>query len=136
AARATQVDPPLVLTKFRNGGFSSDLVAAVLRNPEVQETLITNLRTTMREKGYTGFNIDFEYLYPEDRQNYNALVRRVVSRLRPERSTVSTALAPKERADQPGLLYEAHDYEAHGEIVDFVVLMTYEWGWAGGRPLA
>ncbi len=136
AARATQVDPLLVLTNFRNGGFSSDLVAAVLRNPEVQETLITNLRTTMREKGYTGLNIDFEYVYPEDRQNYNAFLRRVVSRLRPEGYTVSTALAPKERADQPGLLYEAHDYEAHGEIVDFVVLMTYEWGWAGGRPLA
>jgi len=33
-------------------------------------------------------------------------------------------------------LYEAHDYQAHGEIVDFIVLMTYEWGWAGGRPLA
>src|SRR5699024_12515432 len=31
AARATQVDPLLVLTNFRNGGFSSDLVAAVLR---------------------------------------------------------------------------------------------------------
>jgi spore germination protein len=26
----------------------------------------------------------------------------------------------------------AHDYKAHGEIVDFVVIMTYEWGWSGG----
>src|SRR5690606_33464247 len=37
---------------------------------------------------------------------------------------------------QEGLLYTAHDYEAHGRIVDFVILMTYEWGWRGGPPQA
>src|SRR5690625_3753294 len=34
-----------------------------------------------------------------------------------------------------GLLYEAHDYPAQGEIVDFLVLMTYEWGYSAGPPL-
>ncbi len=63
-------------------------------------------------------------------------MRRVVSRLHPEGFLVSTSLAPKESAVQQGLLYEAHDYAAHGDIVDFVMLMTYEWGWAGGRPWA
>ncbi|GAA3323985.1 hypothetical protein GCM10020331_050050 [Ectobacillus funiculus] len=28
------------------------------------------------------------------------------------------------------------DYKAHGEIVDFVVIMTYDWGWQGGPPQA
>lgn len=30
---------------------------------------------------------------------------------------VSTALAPKTSGEQKGLLYEAHDYPAHGRIV-------------------
>jgi spore germination protein len=81
-------------------------------------------------------NIDFEYVYPEDRENYNQFLRKVVERLHPEGYSVSTAIAPKIKADQAGLLYEAHDYSAHGEIVDFVVIMTYEWGWAGGSPWA
>ena len=136
AAQLNEVLPLLVLTNFRNSEFDSDLAASVLRNPEVQETLITNLLAEMKTKGYSGLNIDFEYIYPEDRENYNNFLRRVVQRLHPEGFSVSTAVAPKERADQEGLLYEAHDYRAHGEIVDFVVLMTYEWGWAGGRPLA
>lgn len=136
AARANDVAPLLVLTNFRNSKFDSDLVASVLRNPAVQETLITNLIATMKEKGYVGINVDFEYVYPEDRENYNNFLRRLVARLHPEGLLVSTALAPKESADQPGLLYEAHDYAAHGEIVDFVVIMTYEWGWAGGEPWA
>lgn len=136
AAQLNEVLPLLVLTNFRNSEFDSDLAASVLRNPEVQETLITNLLAEMKAKGYSGLNIDFEYIYPEDRENYNNFLRRVVQRLHPEGFSVSTAVAPKERADQEGLLYEAHDYRAHGEIVDFVVLMTYEWGWAGGRPWA
>lgn len=136
AAAATNVAPLLVLTNFRQGSFNSDLAASILRSPDLQETLITNLLDTMKEKGYTGLNIDFEYVYPEDRENYNAFLRRLVARLHPEGLIVSTALAPKESADQAGLLYEAHDYAAHGEIVDFVILMTYEWGWAGGEPRA
>lgn len=136
AARANGVAPLLTLTNFRNSNFDSDLAASVLRNQTVQDTLITNLINKMKEKGYAGINIDFEYVYPEDRENYNNFLRRLVARAHPEGLLVSTALAPKERADQPGLLYEAHDYEAQGQIVDFIVVMTYEWGWAGGRPWA
>ncbi|ASK61516.1 spore gernimation protein [Virgibacillus phasianinus] len=136
AAQETNVAPLLVLTNFTESEFNSDLAATILRNPDLQETLITNILEKIREKGYTGLNIDFEYVYPEDRENYNAFLRRLVARLHPEGLTVSTALAPKISAEQSGLLYEAHDYAAHGEIVDFVILMTYEWGWAGGRPWA
>lgn len=135
-ARNNNVAPLLVLTNFVGRRFSSDRAALILRNPDLQNTLITNILQTLRSKGYTGLNIDFEYVYPEDRENYNNFLRRVVGRLHPEGFTVSTALAPKISADQPGLLYEAHDYAAHGELVDFVIPMTYEWGWAGGRPWA
>lgn len=136
AAREENIAPLLVLTNFSQRRFSSELAATILRNPTLQETIITNILRTLREKGYTGISIDFEYVYPADRENYNQFLRRVVARLRPEGYIVSTAVAPKISANQQGLLYEAHDYRAHGEIVDFVVIMTYEWGWAGGRPWA
>ncbi|MFD2749883.1 glycoside hydrolase family 18 protein [Virgibacillus siamensis] len=136
AAHETNTAPLLVVTNFsEDGGFSSDNAASILRNPDVQDTLINNLLEIMNSKGYAGVNFDFEYVYPEDRENYNNFLRRVVERLHPE-YLVSTALAPKESADQSGLLYEAHDYQTQGEIVDFIVSMTYEWGWAGGRPWA
>lgn len=134
AARLTNTSPLFVLTNFRDG-FNSELAASILRNPDVQEKLIDNILNEMKAKGYEGLNIDFEYIYPQDRENYNAFLRRVVEKLHPNYS-VSTALAPKISREQRGTLYEAHDYKAHGEIVDFVILMTYEWGWAGGSPLA
>lgn len=50
--------------------------------------------------------------------------------------TVSVALAPKTSADQPGLLYEGKDYKLLGEAANSVLLMTYEWGYTYGPPMA
>ena len=49
---------------------------------------------------------------------------------------LSSALPPKTSADMQGVLYEGADYRFHGEVNDFVFLMTYEWGWTGGPPMA
>ncbi|WP_028403029.1 glycosyl hydrolase family 18 protein [Ectobacillus panaciterrae] len=136
ASKAQHIAPLLVLANLADGKFDSDLVAAILRKPNLQETLITNILNIMRNKGYTGLSFDFEYIYPEDRENYNAFLQRVVTKLHKERFSVSAALPPKVNDEQKGLLYEAQDYTAQGKILDFVILMTYEWGWAGGPPLA
>ncbi|MFD2639473.1 LysM peptidoglycan-binding domain-containing protein [Piscibacillus salipiscarius] len=136
AAYDTNTVPLLVLTNYVNDTFDSELASILFNNPNLQDTLINNMLNVMKEKGYQGVNFDFEYVYPEDREGYNNFLRRVVERLRPQGYIVSSALAPKDSGDQVGLLYEGHDYESHGEIVDFVVIMTYEWGWSGGEPWA
>ena len=56
-------------------------------------------------------------------------------RFHPAGFTISTALAPKASDIRTGI-YGAHDYQAHGEIVDFVSLMTYEWGYTYSDPQA
>jgi len=135
-ARDMNVAPLMTLTNFSEGGFSSELAHVLLSNPQAQEILLTNVIRIMDEKGFIGLNIDFEYVYPEDRELYNQFLRRTVTRLHQRGFLVSTALAPKISATQSGLLYEAHDYPVHGQLADFVVLMTYEWGWSRGRPWA
>lgn len=127
--------PLLTITNFRNGNFDTALGHTILTSDTVQQNLINNLIATMRSKGYYGLLIDFERIAPADRELYNNFLRRVVAALRALNYPVGTALAPKLSATQVGEWYEAHDYPAHGQIVDFVVLMTYEWGWSGGPPL-
>lgn len=136
AARAQRAAPLMVITNFEGRRFSPDLAHSVLASTGVQDILITNILNTLRSKRFTGLNIDFEYVRPADRELYNQFLRRVVNRLRPAGYSISTALAPKVSADQIGLLYEAHDYPVHGQLTDFVVLMTYEWGYAAGPPWA
>jgi spore germination protein len=96
----------------------------------------TRIINTMMEKQYTGLNVDFENVLPADRELYNQFMQRAADRMHKEGYFISSALAPKLSAEQQGLLYTAHDYPAHGKIADFVVLMTYEWGWRFGPPQA
>ncbi len=136
AASQRRIAPLLVITNWLGQMFSSDVAHVVLNSETIQATLVENILTTLRNLGYRGLNVDFEYVYPQDREAYNRFLERLVQPLHTAGYTLSTALAPKVSADEKGLLYEAHDYPVHGRLTDFVVLMTYEWGWAGGPPWA
>lgn len=137
AARQARVAPLMVITNMEaGGGFSSDVARSILRNETNQDRLINNVIANLRSKNYYGLDIDFEYIYPEDREYYNRFLRKVVSRLRPLGYTVTTALAPKTSAEQKGGLYEAHDYPVHGALTNHVILMTYEWGFTFSPPQA
>ncbi|ADU30410.1 glycoside hydrolase family 18 protein [Evansella cellulosilytica] len=126
----------MVITNLEEGAFSEEVGAALLTNEAAQNTLLDEIIRIANEVGYEDIHFDFEYLRVEDRERYNLFLQKAATRLREQGLLISTALAPKTRADQPGQWYEAHDYRAHGEIVDFVVLMTYEWGYSGGPPMA
>eukprot|EP00130_Batrachochytrium_dendrobatidis_P008631 XP_006683506.1 hypothetical protein BATDEDRAFT_93264 [Batrachochytrium dendrobatidis JAM81] len=136
AAISKNILPMLSITNFSSTQAGSNLAHTILASPELREKVITNALQVMDEKGYKALNIDFENVLPSDRENYNVFLQLAVDRLHPKGYLVSTALAPKASATQGGLLYEAHDYEAHGRIADFVVLMTYEWGYRLGPPQA
>ncbi|NMA65404.1 MAG: LysM peptidoglycan-binding domain-containing protein [Clostridiaceae bacterium] len=137
AARNAGVAPLMVITNIgETGGFDSDLASTILSNEDIQNTLLDNVVRIMQQKNYFGLDIDFEYIYPSDRELYNNFLRKVVNRLRPMGFTVTTALAPKISATQMGTLYEAHDYPVHGELVDHVIIMTYEWGYTYSPPMA
>jgi spore germination protein len=126
----------MAITNFSASEVGSELAHTILASPELQNSLLANILNTMRNKGYRGLNIDFEGVLPSDRELYNQFLRRSVTQLHAEGFVVSSSLAPKTSASQTGLLYEAHDYAAHGVILDFVVLMTYEWGYRLGPPQA
>lgn len=129
--------PVLTLTPFdESGNFSNFLISQVVNNQQAIDTLIGNLISTMYQMGYVGVDIDFEYILAEDRNAFTEFVRQVAEQMRANGFHTSIALAPKTSADQPGVLYEGKDYRALGEIVDHALIMTYEWGYTYGPPMA
>ncbi|MDP4182251.1 MAG: glycosyl hydrolase family 18 protein [Bacillota bacterium] len=126
----------MVITNFSEGNFRTELAHTILTNNDIQQKLIDNVLATMKDKKFYGLNIDFERVLPADRELYNSFLRKMAQTLHNNNYVLSTSLAPKISATQVGEWYEAHDYPAHGEIVDFVIIMTYEWGWSGGPPMA
>ncbi|MCC2686643.1 MAG: lysM domain protein [Paenibacillaceae bacterium] len=136
ALNSTNTVPMMVITNFANGTFSAEVAHAIFTDPAARNRLITSVLDIMGEKKYFSLNVDFEHIFPADREAYNDFLRELSGRVREQGHLISSALAPKASATQVGQWYEAHDYPAHGQIVDFVVLMTYEWGWSGGPPMA
>lgn len=133
-ARATLA---LVVSNLENYQFSSELARDIFQSVAVQNLLFDNIIAEAKRIGsVTDIHFDFERIAGDQREAYNQFLRRAVERMHAAGYTVSTALAPKTRADQPGEWFTGHDYKAHGEIVDFVMLMTYEWGYSGGPPMA
>jgi spore germination protein len=134
-ARANNVTLMMVVTNLENDQFSDELGRIILNNEEIQNRLLNNIVATAKRYGFRDIHFDMEYLRPADREAYNAFLRKAKQRFEREGWLMSTALAPKTSATQKGRWYEAHDYRAHGQIVDFVVIMTYEWGYSGGPPM-
>jgi len=135
-AKAYGTVPLLVLTSLtENGTFSSGLAEDVIGTPELRDRVIEDIAWTAAEKGYGGVDVDFEYVPGELAGDYADFVRRLRERLGSDYA-VFVSLAPKYRADQEGLLYGGHDYGGLGAAADKTLLMTYEWGYTYGPPLA
>jgi spore germination protein len=127
----------MVITNLEDYQFSSELARDIFQSVAVQNILLDNIVEEAERIGnISDIHFDMERIPGDQRVAYQDFLRRAVERLHEEGYTVSAALAPKTRADQPGEWYVAHDYKAIGEIVDFVMLMTYEWGYSGGPPMA
>ena len=131
------VAPILTLTPFGpEGTFSNYLITRVVNNETAKATLIHELTTQMTERGFEGVDIDFEYILAEDRVTFAEFVADVRTAINALGYPVSVALAPKTSDTQAGLLYEGKDYALLGEAADYVLLMTYEWGYTYGPAMA
>lgn len=136
-AKEFGVKPILVLTSLNEqGNFSNELVNILLKNKQVQNNVIAELVNAVQAKGYDGIDLDFEFVLPQDRNAYVEFTRRLAGEMHSIGRTVSVALPPKISVDQRGLLYEGIDYRGLGEAADHVLLMTYEWGYTYGPPMA
>ncbi|MGG6314007.1 LysM peptidoglycan-binding domain-containing protein [Paenibacillus macerans] len=135
-ARANRVVLMMVITNQENDQFSDELGRILLNDIPVQDRFLDNIVATASRYGFRDIHFDFEFLRPADREAYNNFLRKAKARFAQQGWLMSTALAPKTSAGQQGLWYEGHDYRAHGEIADFVVIMTYEWGYSGGPAQA
>lgn len=131
------VAPVLVLTPFDDDGyFNNFLIHQLVTNPVVMDNLINNLLVVMEEKGFLVVDVDFEFVLAEDRDLFSAFIRRLRDAMHAVGYQVFVDLAPKTSADQTGIGYEGKDYRALGEAADAVLLMTYEWGYKYGPPMA
>ncbi len=134
-ARDAGVTNALVVSNLEDYAFNADLAHALFIDEAAQNQLLGNLIQIANDEGYGEIHFDFELLHPEDRELYTNFLRKARDRFHQAGFKVSAAVAPKSSDVKTGI-YGAHDYAALGEILDYVMLMTYEWGYMYSDPQA
>ena len=120
----------------QDGTFSSAKIERLITDTDFQNIVLANLIRVINRKNAQGLDIDMEYVPPQYRNEFTAFVSNASRRLHEAGLLLHVDLAPKYSDEQSGILYEAHDYSALGAVADFVFLMTYEWGYTYGPPMA
>ncbi len=137
AAKARGTKPVMHLSTLTEAGqFDTGRASLVLTDFAAQERLLAEVLQTVLRLGYTGVDVDFEYLPGSLAEAYAGFLGRLRGLLAAQGLFLWAALAPKTSRMQRGLLYEGHDYAAVAAAVDGVLLMTYEWGYIAGPPMA
>lgn len=137
AARERGTKPVMHLSTLTEAGqFDTGRAAFILTDYEAQGRLAAEVLQTVLRKDFAGLDVDFEYLPGQLAAAYAAFLGRLRQLLAGQGRFLWAALAPKTNTRQRGLLYEGHDYAAVSAAVDGVLLMTYEWGYTYGPPMA
>ncbi|MGN1148929.1 MAG: glycosyl hydrolase family 18 protein [Lachnospiraceae bacterium] len=136
-ANAYGSSPVLTLTPLGPDGlFNNNLITQIVNNLDARRRLKDEIVVQITERGFEGLDIDFEYILATDREAFVDFVAYMQQSISALGYPVSVALAPKTSDTQVGLLYEGKDYARLGEVADYVLLMTYEWGYTYGPPMA
>lgn len=132
SARRTRLP---IMPLLINPGFDRLTASAMLRNPKAQERAVTYLAYLAKRDNYVGWQLNLERIDPADKHLYTRFVRRVAARLHRDGRLLSVAVVPRFSDQYPdngpaefrtGEWGAPYDFPALGQVVDFLVLMTYD----------
>jgi spore germination protein len=124
--------PLLMIRNYSNETFSPELVGRVFENPIYRANLVSSINNLVQQRGYEGVSIDFEFVPPSRRNDFNSflsdLKRALGNRILQVNVHAKTEDIPTNR------IIGAYDYKAIGEIADIVGVMTIDYGYPTGPP--
>jgi len=136
-AKTAGVRPIMVITNLDpGGGFNTQVAREFLNNPAAHTRLLESCVALMKEKGYTGLDIDFEMVPRDAREGLHSFLAQARAFMHAEGFLLTSAIESMVRDDQPGLIFEGFDYAVQGKYNDYVTIMTYDWGHLTGPPMA
>ncbi|MDP5276982.1 glycosyl hydrolase family 18 protein [Chengkuizengella axinellae] len=115
-----------------SNSFDPDKTSAALSNYDTRMSMIKQLVSYAELYNLQGINIDFENVYLKDKDNLTQFVRELTPILHEQDLVVSIDVTIRGGSEMWSLFY---DRKALGEIVDYMMVMTYDEHWASS-PVA
>ncbi|MBU8878384.1 LysM peptidoglycan-binding domain-containing protein [Bacillus sp. FJAT-29790] len=131
-SKRLNVKPLLMIRNFEKGKFSPELIGQVLENSNYRVNLINSLLNFIKNKGYEGVSIDFEFIPPPRRQDFNLFLIELKRALGPLILHVNVHAKTKDIPSN--WIIGAYDYKAIGDVADIVAVMTIDYGYPTGPP--
>lgn len=126
------ISPLLMIRNFTNDQFSADLAGNVLGNPTYRQNLVDSIVNLTRERGFNGVSLDIEFIPPARRMDFNAFLSSLKNSLG---NLLLQVNVHAKIADLPtNRIVGAYDYAEIGKIVDYMTVMTIDYGYPGGPP--
>lgn len=123
-----------LIHNYQNPKFDGSMVAALLSNPQARQRAVENIYQMLLRWEYSGVNIDFENVPPQQKDNLNAFMKELADRLQPGGFLVTMSVPAKTDKTTSATWTGAYDYRTLGKIVDQLQLMTYDEHYRDGSP--
>lgn len=117
---------------FANDFQDINATNSFLNNTDARDNAIRQILSYASLYNLDGINIDFENIYKQDKDALSQFIREITPFLREQGLVVSIDVNIPDGSDTWSLCY---DHEALGEIVDYMMLMTYDQHWSSS-PVA
>jgi len=124
----------LTVSNLTPKGFSTPLLGRMVRDQDFSNLVWQNIRNIMVEYQFDGVNLDLEKAAPEDRSLYSQFIQSWSTLFQRANFLVTIDVPAKSSIDPLDIWKGAFDYKVIGQVVDEVILMTYEEHWPGGPP--
>jgi spore germination protein len=127
-AKEYGVAPVMFISSITEQGVGSyDVTHSILNSQELQDRLIENVLSVMKQKGYYGLEVAFVHVLPEDLPLYANFIAEITNRLNTEGYKVFVSLLPSTFGFVPGSRYEYSYYSDIGQAADYVLLISFLW---------
>lgn len=131
-SKELNVSPLLMIRNYRNGDFSAELIGRVLESPTYRRNLVLSIANLARQRGYDGVSIDFEFIPPPRRNDFNTFLAELKSEL--GNLILHVNVHAKTEDIPTNRIIGAYDYSSIGLIADIVAVMTIDYGYPTGPP--
>lgn len=122
------VMPLMLLTTLTiQGGANIRIAYDLLLNEDFQNRQIENILNILREKGYYGINLSFEYISISNQQLYEEYFTKISNRLMKEGYLVFITISPNLTEINDKIVFEHVDYSLLNQLAHNIIFMDYQW---------
>ncbi len=122
-----------ILPMLKNSGAEYEVLSNIIGDDAHVASIVDSIDALVTTNGYDGITIDFEAVNPSDKTRLTIFMSRVYDRLHSKGKLVTAVVAPKTRDITIGWA-AAYDYAALYKVVDYVLVMAYDYSWANSDP--